>query len=278
MGTSHREAKYIINHIDKTHDYIIDEIDAHKRVTSATKQNHLEMKRKLLECLELVDELLEQDNVVFDETPAEDSCDLDDILIPEVLPSLNKPTPTLDESRPKDKYTPKFIIHNYARRLEVAVEDDYESSVASNFVVLLDSWFKQRFLPSIPDPTFHYTASRITEWVDILILSYGKAVHDDRDADFRADFRGWLSDLQTRTDKWPVPSSVRNVVDSGRTADYTQEAVLIEKLVKPHIYDSEFYSTKMNSVANIVIEHNQDVELLDINKMADNCPNIRLRR
>lgn len=248
------------------------------RTYEITKQRLLKVSAELEECIMIIDEVTRKDG------------DLDKKLV-----SLNEPetiwtTEFNDDNEFEDvfsdpsedvfdldssfDYTPKKIVGAYASKLQECSNSQTGIIQVNQFCSLLSSWYQERFMPEIRNPNFYYKASRIHEWIDLLILYAGKSLHEGTFPEFKAYMDDWISTLNTsKDDGWLVPLKVRQIKEEEGA--YTKEAILIEKIVKPMLYDKDFYPSELLTVTQIVI-HKQKYQEADISieNLIKDCPRL----
>ena len=168
-------------------------------------------------------------------------------------------------------YSPKEIVSTYSKRIKTnSAEEGTCSGVlqVNQFWKLLNSWYQTRFTPTTRNPNFHFKANRIHEWIDLLMIAAGRALHEGLFSRFIEDVNAWIQQLNTASDDtWVLPYCVMQVQNFDPTY-CTPEAVLLECMVKPFLYDNSFYPNEKHSVKKIVIEHGgyleQDLTLENI--------------
>ena len=85
----------------------------------------------------------------------------------------------------------------------------------------------------------------------------------------------WIDSLSTDQDQtWPLPYSVMQLKLLTATC-CTKEAVLLEKILKPSLYHSAFFSQNMHSIEEIYSNsfgiHGDELEL---DKIIQSCPRL----
>lgn len=163
--------------------------------------------------------------------------------------------PVLPKHSNLSSYSAKTIVSMYGTRInEGFVRDGSGTGIlqANQFWNLLYSWYTNRYIPERRNPKFHFKASRIHEWVDLLIIAAGKAIHDRIYADFIQQFSTWVRNLNTsKDDLYALPYSVM-YVQPVEPECCTLEAILLEYVIKPNLYDSAFYPEQLHSIRDIV--------------------------
>lgn len=92
---------------------------------------------------------------------------------------------------------------------------------------------------------------------------------------FISDVSTWVKDLEKSNDNnWVLPYSVMRM-KQGDAECVTQEAVLLELILKPTLYDESFYPGERHTVAKIVIESGKFTDAdLSIDAIIQNCPKL----
>lgn len=229
MGEYIRDVQTIVKVADKLTSYIYDESKISKRIYPTTLEKYIHIQQDLEECLGLIRGMIastESDSFeIYDEVDATTSL-----------------------------YTPKVIMTNYFKKFAVLQLVDYgENEEAAEFSLILCEWFKARFTSN--NPNFFYKADRISEWIDLIILSYGRALHERLTEKFKKDFNEWLTSVYIGSNNWPVPSFIYEISSSAFEEDYTEEAVKLEKAIKAVLYDVNFYPDRKETVKELVSKH-----------------------
>ena len=130
-------------------------------------------------------------------------------------------------------------------------------------------------MPTSRNPKFYFKANRIHEWVDLLIIAAGRAVHERMFQRFLEDIYNWINKLGTSDeDVWALPYSVMQI-RSLEKSFCTPEAVLFETMIKQFLYDQSFYPKEKHSVKQIVIERGGYTEdELTLSAIIESCPTI----
>lgn len=153
-------------------------------------------------------------------------------------------------------YPPKEIVSNYSDKIKKFAESEGSFTgilQINQFSHLLNSWYQARFTPSRRNPDFHFKAARIHEWIDLLILAAGHSLNEGLFPAFISEMNSWIDTLNTpKDDKWVLPYSVMRMQKADESS-CSLEAVLIEKLIKPNLYNESFYPNEIDSVCRIVI-------------------------
>ena len=156
-------------------------------------------------------------------------------------------TLTLETQGLKSKYSAKEIVGTYSRRLQNCADTVGCSSgiiQVNQFSQLLNAWYQTRFTPATGqrNPKFLFKADKICDWVDLLMIAAGNAIHQAMFPAFLSDMHAWIDTLNTSKDPtWALPYSVMQIRQSDSTC-YTKEALVLEKILKPSLYDESLCS------------------------------------
>ena len=253
------------------------------RLYKVTKQRLSAVCSQLDECASILSEIVEGNATVtrdsisaFRESPSDgilefsDDTDLSDIFI--AYPLQNK-------SQSDMMLSPKIIVKTYSERIQTCADDLGCSSgiiQVNQFCQLLNRWYQTRFAPSsIRNPNFRFRASRICEWIDLLIIAAGNALVQEMFPSFLSDMYSWIDSLTNDQEQtWPLPYSVMQLKPLVSTC-CSKEAILIEKVLKPSLYDSSFFFESMHTVETIYSNsfgiHGDELEL---SKILQSCPKL----
>ena len=174
-------------------------------------------------------------------------------------------------------YTPREIVCKYRDSLQDCCDFGITCGIIQigQFCILLNDWYKARFVPNNRNPKFFFKASRICEWLNLFILSAGYSLHHKQFDIFVATTRNWIETLNTAYDDcWVVPSDVlriRNKENKG----FNKEAVLIEDMIKPCIYNKEFYPEELHSIRDMVSKNEDFIDdTLDFKSLLESMPQL----
>lgn len=249
------------------------------RLYQTTKNRLSVVSDQLEECIVMIHEIVNKDSnnisatssSAYDQYPGEGPSEFsyDGDLLDTFLFS-----PDSEETVSKSsKHSPKEIVKTYSKKLQQCADTVGCSSgiiQVNQFCQVLNSWYKTRYTPSNTkrNPNFFFKADRIHEWIDLLMLAAGHALHEGLFPAFIQDMNAWIQDLNTPKDEeWVLPYSVIRMKSLDPSC-CTQEAVLLEKTIKGAIYDDTFYPEKRHSIEKIVISKGRfTAEDMDLSKL-----------
>lgn len=226
-----------------------------KSIYSITRKRLVDVKNQLERCLGMLDEILigsgcnsnyqySEPVVSVDSKDRDLSGDLSDLLIPDLECNL------ISEA---EQYKPKYILSNYRKRLNELSQFPSGILQVNQVINVMNLWFQKRYSMSKENSNFKYRADRIHEWIDLVILASGYALNNKMFMPFRTEFEEWIETINTDTDRnWILPKNIMRFHKSN-PSDYTEEAVLIERIIKKKLYDAEFYPSLKDSIGRIVI-------------------------
>lgn len=246
------------------------------RTYDITKRRLAAVGNELEECLAIIDEITQsksQQSIVRGISPSEVLDDVNEFNDDGDLADLLFEEPT-ESTKDAHGYAPKTIISNYAMRLKECSETPTGILQVNQICYLLYSWFTARYTPKIKNPNFYYKASRIHEWIDLLLIACGQAIHKGEFPIFIAQVDNWIENLGTSKDEgWMLPLEVRKIGDADD--NYTKEAIVAEKIIKDVLYDSDFYGDLKDSVSRIVIQkRNYPENSITIKELLEDCPKL----
>lgn len=240
-----------------------------------TKDNFVEWYFRLKQCVELLETLDIFQNVSgtksisdLESIPSElySKDDLDDVFNTSLLDGLT-------EFPANDDYTPKFILKTYRTKLQKLADTTEGMNKVSSLGYYLNLWFTVRYSPNEANSCFRYKASRIHEWIDLIILAFGQSIHNNTLFTFCTEFDSWLESIERdHSQTWILPKTIMQFQGKGAIA-CTKEALLLERIIKPILYDDDFYPNLSRSLEQIVIQfEGSGVELLTDAELAKDCP------
>lgn len=206
-------------------------IDSEHSMYAKTVERCKSVKEQLEECIGILD--------LFIEESAEEQS------VPEVV-DVAEVIDTIDEE--VSSMPSKEIMRHYAENLFKLSNTDTNILEVSMCCRLLASWFGNRYMPEIKNPKFFYKASKIHNWIDAILITYGEAVHNNRVHIYCSELNDWISSLITDLDNvWPLPYFIQQRIKSNYL-EIPYEAVVIEHLIKPKIYGPRFYPEYLDTI------------------------------
>lgn len=251
------------------------------RLYSITKRRLSAIASELEECIDIIYSVIGNSSSSIQEvielkepeefvSPSEDfEDDLSDVL------SIDLSNITEDDTVSIEDYPPKQIVSTYSSRIHKCREIHTGVLQVNQFCVLMDEWYQARFNPTIKNSKFHYKSQRIHEWIDLLMLAAGDAMHNKMFSTFKSNIASWIGTLNTLEDgNWVLPQQVMEYKNPD-VSKLSKEAVLIEKIVKPILYDDTFYSSQSSSIEQIVINSNKFLKSdLEMGHLIKDCNGI----
>ena len=171
-----------------------------------------------------------------------------------------------------ERYKPKYIVSTYRKRFEEISQSSCGILQVNQFMNLINSWFQKRYSSESINSRFRYKADRIHEWVDLIVVAAGYSFSNKMFNSFRSEFEDWINSINTDSDRnWILPKSIMKFQKSS-AADYSEEAVLLERILKFSLYDDDFYPSLKDSVVRIVINSGRfGNERLSVDQILADC-------
>jgi len=176
-------------------------------------------------------------------------------------------------------YSPRNITITYGKRIQLGYEVSTTEGCGilqvNQFWALLHMWYVNRFIPESRNPKFFFQSTRIHEWVDLLIIAAGRAINQQTLPEFTSEIVTWVGQLNGPNDNLrSLPRCVMQLQDQSFIYG-TKEAVLLELMVKPYLYDEAFYPGERNSIRDGIIKNGRfDKEELLLSKILADTPGI----
>lgn len=174
--------------------------------------------------------------------------------------TLNNSTDQLTST----SYSPKSIVKTFSIKFQSLAETvGVDSGILQIGQVchLFNSWYQYRFNPIYRDNSFYFKSENIHKWIDCMILSAGKAIHNSKLDIYIRDVNSWIDGIRTKVSPQPFPLPPQaSEVNFFTSSDYTIEAALIEAIIKPKLYDESFYIEDMHTVRDLVCTNLQLTE------------------
>lgn len=219
-----------------------------------TKRRLLAVKEVLQSCINLIDVVVAAPS---SRTPS--------------LPS--SPLPEAMNSQTVDPLpSPKRDVREYRNRLQNLPDTGIVQ--VNQVATQLSRWYCARFTPSHRNSDFHFRSEKIGEWIDSFLLAAGYALHTDSMSKFVSEIESWVQQIEEDPSMlWPMPPIVANAY-RDLNIYCTKEAILLELVIKPRIYDASFYSERLHTITKIVTDNmlinNSELTVLGLLK---SCPN-----
>lgn len=226
------------------------------RLYKVTKDRLSKVCSELEECISILNSVVGRSNNMVSSTSISAFTDSpSDTLSEFSVDSDSDLSDTLSFYRPpqaSNSNSPKVIVKNYATRIQQCADEVGCSSgiiQVNQFCQLLNSWYQTRFAPSpARNPNFRFKATRIWEWIDLLIVSAGKSLHDGMFPSFLSDVQAWIDRINVDKELvWVLPYGVMQIEKSLPKA-YTLEAIVIERIVKPSLFNESFYIQNRHTI------------------------------
>ena len=252
------------------------------RLYRTTKDRLAAVAKKLADCQLLINDIVSSDGTVASSTPLcnppEYTSTLTEFNEDADLSDQFLMGPAKAESETSQNYSPKAIVSTYSKRFQEAFDTEGHATgiiQVNQFWQILNSWYQNRFTPQPRNPDFHFKANRIHEWVNLFIIAAGHALHNGLFPAFVSDTSAWIHNLNTSKDGgWVLPYSIMRL-QPNLSESVTLEAVLIEKMVKPFVYDEDFYLEEMRTIYLMAANTNTDPENdLSIQSILERCPKL----
>ena len=156
------------------------------RLYSSTKRRLSAVAKELAGCISVIDSVINSNSNVISASSisALTECDLN---IPEftenddLLDNFLLETPIGDDIPHRSTYSPKEIVSTYCKRLKEGSSTEGNISgvlQVNQFWKLLNAWYQARFTPAIRDPKFRFKSDKIHEWIDLMMIAAGRALHE----------------------------------------------------------------------------------------------------
>lgn len=272
-----QRAERLYTQLDKHRDY---------KTYAPTRHRLMAVKRKLTDCIEILNKLTKEDEAKALFRLVDPVLDTDSLPVPnidstsiakiearlsylenqlKVSGKSSEPVKTSSsklrvDTKPTSSYTSSFIVSQFCTRIHncssKAVMEGFGIIEINQLSKLFDSWYTAKFHPDFRKKDFRFKAVRIAEWIDWFILSAGYSIADGKFLQFRSEVEEWINQLSIDTSPshvYPVPCIVSQV-NTYVSYNYTKQAVLIESILKPYLYDTSFYPEKLHSIRQIVMQ------------------------
>lgn len=222
---------------------------------SKTKLKYRKLASVLLDCVRIILDMLEEDMLdnsaeyVVDEfqelsvphQQAEENQEEDRALQAQMQNIQKKMTDISHETNvthkdPRNKHT----ISKFSDILLELPNRTFDTEEAQECATYLSQWWRVRFSPDNKNPNFRYNMTKIPEWIDSIIIAYGKYKADENLNEFRKQFDSWSESVKRDTNNiYSTPFFVHEIYTSDNPSNFTDEAVDIA---------SELYSVGLHEL------------------------------
>lgn len=206
-----------------------------------TKLKYRELASELLDCVGFIADMLEEDlldnsaEYVIDEfqelsvphQDAEEQKAVSDEIqmkakkIEAKMTAITQETPVTHKD-PRNKHT----ISMFGKILSELPDSEYETDEAKECATYISRWWQVRFNPDNKNPNFRYNMTKLPEWIDSIIIAFGKYKHDKKISRFRKQFDSWLLSVETDLDNiYSTPFFIHELYNSTDPDNFTDEAV-----------------------------------------------------
>lgn len=206
-----------------------------------TKLKYRELASDLLDCVGVIADMLEEDlldnsaEYVIDEfqelsvpNPDAEEQKAADAAIQKKAKRIQEKMTTITQETPVTHKDPrnKHTISKFGKILYELPNSEYQTDEAKECATYMSRWWQVRFNPDVKNPNFRYNMTKLPEWIDSIIIAFGKYMHDKKLPKFRKQFDNWLSSVETDVSNiYSTPFFVHEIYDSTNPDNFTDEAV-----------------------------------------------------
>lgn len=226
-----------------------------------TKLKYREMASDLLDCVGLIADMLEED--LLDNSAEYVVDEFEELSVPHQeaeqqkkettnikrkIKSIQEKVENIEEETPVTHKDPrnKHTISKFGKILTELPSSEFHSEEAQECATYLQRWWKARFNPDNKNPNFRYNMTKIPEWIDSIVIAYGKYMHDNNLLKFRKQFDSWIVSVETDVSNiYSTPFFIHELYGSRDPDNFTDEAVEIA---------SELYAAGLNKLKSSTSE------------------------
>lgn len=220
-----------------------------------TKLKYRELASDLLDCVGMIANMLEED--LLDNSAEYVVDEFQELSVPHQLAEENSKTDSQIQQKvqnistklsnisqetnithkdPRNKHT----ISKFGNILIELPNGVFESDEGRECAQYISKWWMSRFNPDTKNPNFRYDMTKIPEWIDSIIITYGKYHHDNNLHEFRKQFDSWIESVKTEVSNiYSTPFFVHQLYNSNDSYNFTDEAVELA---------SELYAAGLNQL------------------------------
>lgn len=221
---------------------------------SKTKLIYRDLAQQLLECVDMISNILEEEMLVPDESPTDEFDELS-YQVEEYPHEISErtykfrhindfsgnavPTQVKPSSTNPKKPTPnqkRDTMRHYHEIITKSADVPFGYAEIDECMSYIRRWFSARFANN---SDFKYSIDQIPRWISGICLWYGNSMHNGTLSKFRYGFNQWINQVTNDPNSlpWAVPSQVNNIMKSVNVNDFTIESVLIyDVLLEQHLH------------------------------------------
>lgn len=141
----------------------------------------------------------------------------------------------------------KKVLSTYSQDLSILASNN-APHFAGRCANLLWTWFDTRFYKTIPGSSFKYNIRRFPEWLQGIVVMYGKAIHDNTVMSFEYEFQSWIDSIQTSEakNKYAIPYPVYQFCTTKDPSALTLDAVVLWDILLDYGLDKLCTSDKQD--------------------------------
>ena len=280
-------------HLHSVKSYIEGLRNSNSKVYSKTKKKLTELSSDMLQCVQMISEILKEESLDTDETGilSSESTEFTDSDILQLsqdmadtiskfeeLDQFNhmftgvKKEDTSDSLIPVTSISPsskqkKYIIRSYGDALRKLPDKLVNYPDAKLCSELLWKWYRIRFFES-QSPDFHYNIKNLPIWLRNIVLTFGSHLEDGTIDKFCEDFEGWLSSVQqsgSKQSKYSVPYEVYALDITIKTSDVSLTSVVLWEILYENGLQSlsdpklETCALQSETMYNLCTKYNPDI-------------------
>lgn len=167
-------------------------------------------------------------------------------------------------------YNPGVALHRYAQGFEEGAKKKLDPDIPyfNRCCQLLSAWCRQRFFDQ--DEEFRYNMKEFPNWVRAIILSYGRAIEEDRVDDFEEDMYDWLDQLPIQPLPYAIPKQIHSICRTPKKQIITKTGCLLWEIFWDNVFSEIFldlgavdnpYLMKLRDVQDLIKELDTTGEL-----------------
>lgn len=226
--------------VNRVKEVIVEASENNPNMYNKTKIKYREMASSLLDCVNLIADMLEEDLLDNSSDYVVDEFDELAVSAEEVennkkkteeiknkMKEIENKIDKVDEETPVIKKDPKnkstiAKVGKVLSELDTKKYENYETQECAKYITM---WWKARFNPDIKNPNFRYQMSSIPEWIDSIVIAYGKYYHDNKMHDFDKQFKGWVKSAEKdMTNIYSTPYFIHELYISNNPNNFVDYA------------------------------------------------------
>lgn len=218
--------------------YVEDIADSKPRMYGKSKDRLKEIATTCNQVVHVISEILEEEVLSEDSVEFGQSSEIDNMLndmqnqldkIRQFTQGSTEPAPKVADTSNISSNMRKKALKNYNEHLLKMSDMSSGYLFADRCAKLLSTWFNVRFVKTAYSTSFRYNMKKVPEWIQSIVVLYGKAIQENNVAEFETQFQTWITSIVSTEagNKYAVPYDVFQFCKDPNPETITLDAVIL---------------------------------------------------